>query len=129
MNKKGKCLGGKKRMFLLDIKILLILILGVFRITRLFVYDRITLFLRKPFVEEIYLENESGEGYYEVIYKGNSVSQAIGYLLSCPWCMGIWVSVCVVIAYWLWPIVVFPILIVFAIAGGAALLDTWAESK
>lgn len=116
-------------MFLLDIKILLILILGVFRITRLFVYDRITLFLRKPFVEEIYLENESGEGYYEVIYKGNSVSQAIGYLLSCPWCMGIWVSVCVVIAYWLWPIVVFPILIVFAIAGGAALLDTWAESK
>jgi hypothetical protein len=114
-------------MFFLDLKILLVLILAVFRITHLFVYDRITLFIRKPFVEEIYLENESGEGYYDVIYKGNSFSQAIGYLLSCPWCLGIWVSVGVVIAYWLWPVVVWPILIVFAIAGGAAILEAWID--
>ena len=116
-------------MFLLDLKILLVLILSVFRITHLFIYDRITLFLRNPFVEEVYLENESGEGYYDVIYKGNRFSQAIGYLLSCPWCLGIWVSICVVIAYWLWPTVMLPILIVFAIAGGAALLETWVDGK
>jgi hypothetical protein len=116
-------------MFTIDLITLLVFILAVFRITHLFIYDRITLFIRKPFVEEIYLENESGEGHYEVIYKGNSFSQAIGYLLSCPWCLGIWVSIGVVITYWLWPTIVWPILIVFAIAGGAVLLETYVDGK
>lgn len=112
-----------------NLGILLVFILAVFRITHLFVYDHITLFLRKPFVEEIFIEKEGGEGYFELIYKGNRLFQNIGFLLSCPWCMGIWVSVASFLCYILWPHVVLPILYIFAVAGGAAILETWIGKK
>lgn len=45
---------------------LLLLSLASFRLTRLFVYDKITEFLRVPFFDELTDENEDGE--MEVYY-------------------------------------------------------------
>ncbi|MEC1523974.1 DUF1360 domain-containing protein [Neobacillus niacini] len=101
-----------------------ILALASFRLTRLIVFDKITEFLRAPFFDEIEEENE--EGTIEVYYlpKGTPIKKFIGELLSCYWCTGVWVSGVVVCGYLFLPAVFMPIILVFAVAGLAALVET-----
>jgi hypothetical protein len=101
-----------------------LLALASFRLTRLIVFDKITAFLRDPFFDEIEEENE--EGTMEVYYlpKGTPIKKFIGELLSCYWCTGVWVSVAVVIGYLLLPAVFVPIILVFAVAGLAAIVES-----
>ncbi|MFL6561249.1 MAG: DUF1360 domain-containing protein, partial [Bacillus sp. (in: firmicutes)] len=62
---------------------LIILSLASFRLTRLFVFDKITEFIREPFFNEIKEVDEYGE--IEVYYlpKEKGVKKFFGELLSC----------------------------------------------
>jgi hypothetical protein len=103
---------------------LIILSLASFRLTRLLVFDKITEFIRDPFFDEVEEENE--EGVIEIYYipKKKGIKKFLGELLSCYWCTGIWTTAVIVLLYYLFPAFFQPIIIVLAVAGLAAILET-----
>ncbi len=78
---------------------MLLMALAVFRITRLFVYDRITQFLRDMFLRTRVIKDEHGRVVVErSLYKTGPL-RTIHDLLGCPWCVGVWASLAVVFSY------------------------------
>lgn len=102
--------------------------LAVFRLTRLFVYDQIMDWLRKPFMKQYEETNEEGEieVYYMPIERG--FRGWIGSLLSCYWCTGVWIAAGLYLLYTAIPVVAGPIVIIFALAGFAAFLETLIQA-
>lgn len=103
---------------------LIVLALASFRLTRLVVYDKITNFIRKPFSEEMEEINEHGEIEIYIVPKKGGFRGIIGELLSCYWCTGVWSSIFLIILYWQFPLIANPIILVLAVAGLAALIET-----
>lgn len=99
----------------------LILVLASFRLTRLFVYDKITAFFREQFYDVVELKTKR---YLEKPEKGPR--RTLADLLSCPWCFGIWAAATVVFFYALTPYAWFPILFL-AVAGLGTLLQLTAN--
>lgn len=101
----------------------ILLIFATFRLTRLFVYDKITGFIRRPFHHEydVTLEDGTIETFLEV--KGNGVRKFIGELLSCYWCTGVWCAFIIYCGYLIIPIYSTPVIIILAIAGCASIVE------
>jgi hypothetical protein len=101
----------------------IIVILASFRITHLIVFDTIAAFIREAFLT--IQEKETIDGKKEILIepKGTGIRHFIGGLLSCYWCTGFWVSVGTVLVYFFVPIL-YPILIIFAVAGAAAVIES-----
>lgn len=104
---------------------LVILILASFRLTHLVVYDKITEFIRNPFIEVTSENDENGETKQVIRVKGEGEGfrHWLGSLLTCYWCTGVWSSLAVVIVYLYVPILL-PILLILAIAGAAAIIES-----
>lgn len=102
---------------------LVILVLASFRLTHLIVFDEITSFLREPFFTIAYEVDSSGQVVQRLNFKGGGLRRWIGKLLSCHWCTGIWCGLVVVILYAYVP-AAYPVLVVLAIAGAAAVIET-----
>ncbi|WP_100408196.1 DUF1360 domain-containing protein [Bacillus solitudinis] len=104
-----------------------LLVLASFRLTRLFMYDTITEFIRRPFhsiVEET-LADGTTESFLQI--KGSGLRYWIGQLLSCYWCFGIWCTAFLFLGY-LWLSNFFmPIIIILAIAGSASIIEAVVE--
>ena len=106
----------------------LVLALAVFRLVRLFLYDRIFSGLRALFlsVEEV---NDGQHGLLEqVTIKGSGWRYAVGYIFTCHWCAGIWVAGMTVLVYELWP-VTFPFFLFLSLAGVSSILHGWLDHK
>ncbi|WP_423801517.1 DUF1360 domain-containing protein [Neobacillus sp. SAB-20_R2A] len=103
---------------------LLLLALASFRFTRLIVFDKITEFLRNPFFDEV--EEVNAEGEVEIYYipKKFGIRRFMGELLSCYWCTGIWSSAILVGISFLFPVWAEPIILILAVAGMAAIIET-----
>jgi hypothetical protein len=106
---------------------LFIISLASFRLTRLLVNDRITEFIRAPFFEEEIEMNEKGEQEIYYVPKKGRIVHFIGELLSCYWCTGIWSAAGVYLFYFFWPQVATPILVILAVAGIAAIIETMIQ--
>ncbi|MGW5951920.1 DUF1360 domain-containing protein [Bacillus mycoides] len=98
--------------------------LAAFRLTRLIVYDKITAFLRRPFIDELEITEPDGSVSAFTKVKGKGLRKWIGELLSCYWCTGVWVSAFLLVLYKWIPIVAEPVLALLAIAGAAAIIET-----
>ena len=85
----------------------LILSLACYRITRLIIEDTIT----EPLRERVWK-------------RFPPESTRIGYLFTCPWCTGFWVSVLIVAAYLLLPSATIAIALVFAFSAVVGIIDT-----
>ena len=48
----------------------------------------------------------------------------IGQVVTCYWCCGVWVSAALVAAHLLWPAATFWVVLILAVAGGQAILET-----
>jgi hypothetical protein len=59
------------------------------KLSRLISKDKITAFLRAPFTE---YEGRGGPAEVEERARGTGVRRAIGELLICPYCLGLWAS-------------------------------------
>jgi hypothetical protein len=59
------------------------------KLSRLISKDKITAFLRAPFTE---YEGKGGPAEVEEHARGRGVRRAIGELLICPYCLGLWAS-------------------------------------
>ncbi|MCZ0756163.1 DUF1360 domain-containing protein [Anoxybacillus sp. J5B_2022] len=101
-----------------------VLALASFRLTRLFVYDAITSFIRKPFHEIVEETLPDGTTETFLVVKGKGLRKWIGELLSCYWCTGIWCAALLYAGDMIWPAVFEPLVFVLAIAGCAAFLET-----
>ncbi|MDF2681175.1 MAG: sporulation protein [Brevibacillus sp.] len=102
---------------------LAILVLACFRLTHLIVFDEITKFLRDPFISLIDEKDASGQIIRQMHFKGGKIRSWIGRLLSCYWCVGIWVALVIVLLYLYVP-AAYPIILLLAIAGAAAVIET-----
>ena len=99
----------------------LILSLAIFRVTRLVVYDHITLFLREAFMKKVASTNSSGVQTVTFIKETRGLKGTIGTLLGCPWCTGMWVAFFITFIYFAIP-ESWPIWLMLAIAGFATVL-------
>lgn len=105
----------------------ILLSLASFRLTRLIVYDKITAFLRKPFFEEEYEKNENGVIETYIVPKKKGIKGFIGQLLNCYWCTGVWMAIFIVCLSYFFPYWSGPVIIVLAVAGLAAILETLVQ--
>jgi hypothetical protein len=108
---------------------LVILVLATFRLTRLIVYDKISEFIRSPFLLTVEEMSPDGklEEYIEV--KGTGIRSWIGELLSCHWCTGFWCATIVYTLYELFPLFSKPLIIILAISGCASIIQTFLSSE
>ncbi|MCU6710700.1 DUF1360 domain-containing protein [Paenibacillus sp. J5C_2022] len=106
---------------------LAVLVLAAYRLTRLLVFDEITAFLRRPFLEESFQQDEEGRLVAVVEEKGGRIRSFFRYLLTCYWCMGIWCATIVVVLYLLFPSYMYPPLLILAVAGAAGVLESFVK--
>jgi hypothetical protein len=102
----------------------LLIALAVFRLTRLFVYDSITKFLRHLFLVKKTPEENSGKEELHEPEKGPQ--KTFWHLVNCLWCAGMWFSLLLVFLYYLTPyawIVIF----ILAVSGVATLFQIFAN--
>jgi Protein of unknown function (DUF1360) len=59
------------------------------KLSRLITKDRVTAFARAPFTE---FQGPGGPGEVEERPRGRGLRRAIGELLACPYCLGLWTS-------------------------------------
>lgn len=96
--------------------------LAAFRMTRLFVYDTITKFIREQF-----LDAEVGKGGKVTLVKPKTgPRRTLAELFGCPWCLGLWSGTTIAFFYMLSPMVFFPTL-AFAVSGLASLIQILAN--
>lgn len=100
----------------------ILIVLATFRLTRLFVYDKITRFLRDFFFHAHEEYTEEGVTYFAKKERMHGPLRTVYELLTCPWCFSVWASVVVVFFYFLTPNAWIPILIL-AISGVATLIQ------
>lgn len=103
--------------FTMDLTTFLILGFACFRITHLIVADVITAPFRAIFIEEIEEPDATGRMNRLTIPKPPAWRIFFGSLIACPWCMGVWVAILLVLGWYYIPNIVFPIALVFAISG------------
>lgn len=106
---------------------LIMIILATFRITRLFVYDKITRFLRDVFqhAEEEY--TQEGVTYFRKTERTQGPLRTAYELLICPWCFSIWVALFVSFAYFLRTDIFWLPILVFAVSGAATTIQVLAN--
>ncbi|OGX68721.1 MAG: sporulation protein [Paenibacillus sp. RIFOXYA1_FULL_44_5] len=114
-------------MFAMSWMMFMILVLASYRLTRLIVFDKITSFIRRPFFDEQFQENENGVIVAVIEEKGGRVRAFMRELLSCYWCVGIWMSIVIAAAYLLFPTVSFPVMLVLALAGAAGIIESFVK--
>jgi Protein of unknown function (DUF1360) len=91
--------------------------LASWRLTRLFVYDAITKFIREQFWDL----KKVGKGF--VLEKPKiGPRRTLADLMSCPWCFGVWATAMVAFLYLMSSYMVYPILIL-ALSGVATFLQ------
>ena len=81
-----------------------IMLLASWRLTRLFVYDNITRFVREQFMDVV----KVGRGFRLELPKSGP-RRLLAELFTCPWCTSVWTSAIVVFLYVLTPYAVFPL--------------------
>ncbi len=97
----------------------ILMALATMRLTRLFLYDKITAFFREQFYDA--LETKSGVA---LVKPERGPRRTLADLLSCPWCFGMWASATVAFFYLLTPYAFFVILLLALGAVGSILQIT-----
>jgi hypothetical protein len=100
---------------------LTLITLASWRLTRLFVYDTITKFIREQFADVV----KEIDGYVLVKPK-KGPRRTLYELFYCPWCFGVWAAATVSFFYLLTPLAVYPV-IFLAIAAVASFLQLLAN--
>jgi hypothetical protein len=87
---------------------------------RLIAKDRVTSGLRAPFTE---YQEEGGPGEVEEAARGTGVRRAIGELLVCPYCLGVWLSAAFVAGLVVAPRATRAVASTFAVLSGSDMLQ------
>ncbi len=94
---------------------------STFKVSRLITKDKVTAAVRAPFVE--YQEDAGPAEVSETTRGGNGLTEAIGELLTCPYCIGQWVATALVALYVWQPRLARTVSSLFAVVTGADFLQ------
>jgi hypothetical protein len=94
---------------MINLETFLILALAAYRLTHLITTDAIA------------------DGFRTRVWKKFPPSTKIGYLITCNWCTGFWVSLFLVIAWATLPQAAIVVSLVLAISASVGLLSAWIE--
>ena len=97
--------------------------LAAARLTDIISTDQIMEWLRRPFVKMETTEI-AGREVETRTGRGRGLKKVLGDLLSCPWCVGVWVAASLTYAYFLMPAVIWIFILIMAIAEIGSLLQT-----
>ena len=97
-----------------------IIILASYRLTHLIVFDKITEFIRKPFLKKEIVVDDKGNEHIKKV-----PTSKFGYLLNCYWCAGVWSAIMIAISYMLIRSIAWPIIFILSIAGAQAIIETF----
>jgi hypothetical protein len=86
-----------------------ILALAAFRLTHLVTTDAIA------------------DGFRTWVWKKFPPMTKIGYLITCNWCTGFWVSIFLVIFYLVLPVATLVVSLILAISASVGLISAWIE--
>ena len=119
----GIILNTEARMPYADLKLfdLVLISLASFRVTRLFVYDGMTKFIREQFYDAKVVRNK-----VTLVKPLTGARRTLADLTSCAWCFGVWATTMVVFFYLLTPYAYLPILIL-ALSSVATMLQLFAN--
>jgi hypothetical protein len=95
--------------------------LASFRLTRLFVYDSMTRFLREQFYDAKVVRTK-----VTLVKPATGPRRTLADLIGCPWCFGVWATTCVIFFYLLTPLTILPT-VILAVSGVATLLQLFAN--
>lgn len=110
-----------------------ILALATFRLTRLFVADFITEWIRGIFMKRVVVCDETTKDDYVRYEKcDRGLRRVISDLFGCPWCMGVWMAFVSLALYYLAVTGIMPgawvIIFIFALAGAGEIAYALAGS-
>jgi hypothetical protein len=107
-----------------DIKTLdlLLLVFASARLMDIITTDEIMMWLREPFVQTEKVEI-AGRQVLVRGGRGQGLRKAIGEMLSCPWCTGVWVAAGLAYLYFLIPKIIWLFILVFAISEIGSLIQ------
>jgi hypothetical protein len=88
---------------------LIVFALAAFRLTRIITTDTIA------------------DNFRQWLWSKYDPSTKLGYLITCNWCTGFWVSVLIVLGALVLPQLTFVVSLVLAISALVGLLSAWAE--
>lgn len=96
-----------------------ILTLAVFRLVRLVSHDAIFAFVREFFMRKIVTIWSSGERTISYAEEPRGLKHAVGTLLGCLWCTGVWISLFSTFVYFVFPQswIIFAALAIAGLAG------------
>jgi Protein of unknown function (DUF1360) len=86
-----------------------ILALAAFRLTHLVTTDAIA------------------DGFRTWVWKKFPPMTKIGYLITCNWCTGFWVSIFLVVFYLVLPVATLVVSLILAISASVGLISAWIE--
>lgn len=98
--------------------VLLVLILGAYRVWMLIAKDAITERLRERFLG--YSMGADGKYHRN---RWPKPRKRLGEFITCPWCAGFWISLAAAVAYHEWPRGTFWVMLPFAVSAGVALIS------
>ncbi|MFD2637297.1 DUF1360 domain-containing protein [Piscibacillus salipiscarius] len=98
----------------------LMIILASYRFTHLIVFDKITEFIRKPFLKKQTIKDQEGH-----LERKDVPKSKFGYLLNCYWCAGVWSAIFLALGFMFIPNIALPIIFILSIAGAQAILETF----
>mgnify|MGYP000847546965 FL=1 len=101
----------------------ILIVLATFRLTRLFVYDKITLFIRDMFQHTEETSTQEGVTYVSKVERTHGPLRTAYELLVCPWCFSIWAGMFVVYGYFLNKEIFWIPILVLAVSGVATAIQ------
>jgi hypothetical protein len=103
----------------------IIMSLAIFRMIRLFVYDNIFLFLREGLMDKMI--SITGEEKVYFVESSSPLLRTLYKLALCPWCMGVWIALCSMFVFYMYPATYF-LFLVLAVSALATLLQLLANN-
>lgn len=89
---------------------LILIALAIFRLIRLFTYDKITQFIRDWFVGAA----------------PDTLRHTLGVLINCPWCIGLWFS-WIIITFYFASIYSWPVILILSLSAAASVIQVFAN--
>jgi|TARA_B100002003_G_C14058693_1_gene509704 hypothetical protein len=104
-----------------------ILVLAIYRLIRLFVYDKIAQFIRDLFLDKV-TKKDKKSGMLKIVRHcpKSGIRRKVTQLVSCPWCTGVWMAMIVLFFHFYCPYA-FYVFILLALSGVATFVQLLAN--